>query len=41
MGETGRYAFYNQVETRYRQAVYGASLDLENSLWGIWQPDDN
>ena len=41
MGETGRYAFYNQVETRYRQAVYGASLDLENSLWGIWAPDDN
>ena len=41
MNETGKYSFYNQIETRYRQAVYGASLDLENSLWGIWQPDDN
>ena len=41
MGETDKFSFYNQIETRYRQSMYGASMDLENSLWGIWAPDDN
>lgn len=40
MGETDRYSFYNQVETHYRQAIYGAGLDVERSIWGLWEPSD-
>lgn len=41
MNQTARYSFYNQLKTHYRQAVYGAGLDVERSLWGKWEPTDS
>ena len=40
MTQTDQRAFYNLLETRYQQAVYGGLMDLENALWGRYEPED-